>query len=88
MLAYVVEGTGSFGAEHGRQFEEGQLVVLAEGDTVHTTAGDAAFHVLLLSAKPLREPVAWHGPIVMNTQEELETAFRELDNGTFVKQRT
>ena len=87
VLAYVVEGTGSFGAEPDRQLGEGQLVVLADGDTVQATAGAAAFHVLLLSAKPLREPVAWHGPIVMSTQEELETAFRELDNGTFVKNR-
>jgi len=42
---------------------------------------------LLVSGKPLKEPVAWHGPIVMNTQEELGTAFEECQNGTFIKTR-
>ena len=41
---------------------------------------------LLVSGKPIREPVAWHGPIVMNTREELQNAFRELNTGQFVKQ--
>jgi len=40
-----------------------------------------------LAAKPLKEPVAWGGPIVMNTNEELDQAFDELDNGTFIKHR-
>jgi redox-sensitive bicupin YhaK (pirin superfamily) len=43
---------------------------------------------LLVSGKPLEEPVAWYGPIVMNTQEQLQQAFHELDKGTFLKQKT
>lgn len=42
---------------------------------------------LLVSGKPIGEPIAWHGPIVMNTQEELRVAFEELDQGTFIKNK-
>jgi len=48
-------------------------------------AGDDGVRFLLVSGRPLREPVAWRGPIVMNTQEELRQAFDELDKGTFLK---
>jgi redox-sensitive bicupin YhaK (pirin superfamily) len=51
---------------------------------VVSTQGEAA-RFLLVSGRPLREPVAWHGPIVMNTQEELRVAFEEYQNGTFLK---
>ena len=50
-------------------------------------AGDEGIRFLLVSGKPIEEPVAWYGPIVMNTQEELRQAFAELRNGTFIKQR-
>ena len=49
------------------------------------TAGPQGIRFLLISGQPLQEPVAWHGPIVMNTRAELETAMRELRNGTFIK---
>jgi redox-sensitive bicupin YhaK (pirin superfamily) len=52
---------------------------------VVVTTADQSTRFLLMTGKPLREPVAWYGPIVMNTQEELRTAFRELDEGTFLK---
>jgi quercetin 2,3-dioxygenase len=48
-------------------------------------AGNDGIRFLLVSGKPLEEPVAWYGPIVMNTQEQLREAFRELDKGTFLK---
>ena len=48
-------------------------------------AGDAGIRFLLVSGQPLKEPVAWYGPIVMNTQEELRHAFAELQDGTFLK---
>ena len=48
-------------------------------------AGDDGIRFLLVSGKPLEEPVAWYGPIVMNTQEQLRQAFSELDKGTFLK---
>jgi len=50
-------------------------------------AGDEGIRFLLVSGKPLEEPVAWYGPIVMNTQEQLREAFRELDQGTFLKEQ-
>ena len=50
-------------------------------------AGDAGIRFLLVSGQPLVEPVAWQGPIVMNTQEELRQAYVELHNGTFIKSR-
>ena len=61
------------------------LVLFDHGDEVAVTSGDQGVRFLLISGAPLREPVAWHGPIVMNTKTELETAIRELNNGTFIK---
>ena len=61
------------------------LVVFGGGDEVTVTSGDHGVRFLLISGAPLREPVAWHGPIVMNTQDELRTAVRELNNGSFIK---
>ena len=55
------------------------------GDEVTVQAGDEGIRFLLVSGKPLREPVAWYGPIVMNTQEQLRQAFEELQRGTFLK---
>ncbi len=50
-------------------------------------AGDDGIRFLLVSGKPLEEPVAWYGPIVMNTQEQLRQAFAELQEGTFLKEK-
>jgi redox-sensitive bicupin YhaK (pirin superfamily) len=61
------------------------LVVFDTGDEVTVQAGDQGIRFLLVSGKPIEEPVAWHGPIVMNTQAELQQAVTELRNGTFIK---
>ncbi len=61
------------------------LVVFDRGDEITVQAGEAGVRFLLISGKPIREPVAWHGPIVMNTRAELETAMRELQSGGFIK---
>jgi redox-sensitive bicupin YhaK (pirin superfamily) len=61
------------------------LVVFDTGDEVTVQAGDEGIRFLLVSGKPIEEPVAWHGPIVMNTQAELQQAVSELRNGTFIK---
>ena len=63
------------------------LVVFDSGDEVTVQAGDEGIRFLLVSGKPIKEPVAWYGPIVMNTQAELLQATRELQNGTFIKSR-
>lgn len=61
------------------------LVVFDSGDEVTVQAGDEGIRFLLVSGKPIEEPVAWYGPIVMNTQAELQQAVSELRNGTFIK---
>jgi redox-sensitive bicupin YhaK (pirin superfamily) len=61
------------------------LVVFDSGDEVTVQAGDEGIRFLLVSGKPIEEPVAWHGPIVMNTNAELQQAVAELRNGTFIK---
>ena len=58
---------------------------IADFDVVRVKAGPAGARFFLIAALPLKEPVAWGGPIVMNTQEELEEAFRDLDNNTFIR---
>ena len=55
------------------------------GDEVTVQAGEEGIRFLLISGKPIAEPVAWYGPIVMNTQDELQQAVGELRNGTFIK---
>ncbi|MCC6398396.1 MAG: pirin family protein [Bacteroidetes bacterium] len=61
------------------------LVLFDSGDEITVQAGDEGIRFLLVSGRPLQEPVAWQGPIVMNTQEELRRAYAELRNGTFIK---
>jgi redox-sensitive bicupin YhaK (pirin superfamily) len=61
------------------------LIEFGAGDEVTVTAGPEGVRFLLVSGAPIREPVAWHGPIVMNTREELMQAVRELRNGTFIR---
>ncbi len=62
------------------------LILFSAGDEVIVTAGEQGLRFLLVSGKPIKEPVAWHGPIVMNTQEEIKQAMRDLNNGNFIKQ--
>jgi redox-sensitive bicupin YhaK (pirin superfamily) len=62
------------------------LVLFDSGDEITVQAGDEGIRFLLVSGKPIEEPVAWYGPIVMNTRAELQTAFDELNRGTFIKQ--
>jgi redox-sensitive bicupin YhaK (pirin superfamily) len=61
------------------------LVLFDRGDAVAVQAGDEGIRFLLVSGQPLEEPVAWYGPIVMNTQQELQQAFQELREGTFLR---
>jgi redox-sensitive bicupin YhaK (pirin superfamily) len=61
------------------------LVLFDRGDEIRVSAGPEGLRFLLASGRPLGEPVAWHGPIVMNTQAELDQAMRELQDGSFIK---
>jgi quercetin 2,3-dioxygenase len=64
------------------------LILFDQGDEVEVEAGPDGIRFLLVSGKPLQEPVAWYGPIVMNTQGQLRQAFEELEAGTFLKTNT
>ena len=61
------------------------LVVLSDGDQARVKTESIGCRFLFAAGKPIKEPVAWYGPIVMNTQEELQIAFDEYRNGTFIK---
>jgi redox-sensitive bicupin YhaK (pirin superfamily) len=90
-LAYVFEGKGNFGEPASTNvrlaglLENTTLIVFDKGEQIHVTSEDEGVRFLFVTGKPLHEPVAWYGPIVMNTQEELRTAFQELQNDTFIK---
>jgi redox-sensitive bicupin YhaK (pirin superfamily) len=100
-FAYVFAGSGTFGNASGPlpvmteevgsdsapALEAGNrsLVLFDRGDEVTVHAGPEGIRFLLVSGKPLEEPVAWRGPIVMNTQDQLRQAFSELELGTFLK---
>ena len=86
-FCYVSSGTGTFGPQ-ARPAGQGAMVVFsADGGEVIFTGGDQELSFLLLAGQPIREPVARQGPFVMNTRAELETAFREYQNGTFIKEK-
>jgi len=63
------------------------LVLFDDGESVRVSTEDEPIRFLLISGKPINEPVAWRGPIVMNTQAELRVAFEEYQNGTFIKNK-
>ncbi len=86
-FAYVIEGSGYFDAGKTRSIETEHLVIFKDGDKIKIAADDKDLRFLLISGKPLGEPVAWYGPIVMNTQEELQVAYDEYRNGTFIKHK-
>jgi redox-sensitive bicupin YhaK (pirin superfamily) len=84
-LSVPTESVGWSDTKPPTSAENRSLVVFDRGDEVEVQAGEAGIRFLLVSGKPLQEPVAWYGPIVMNTQEQLQQAFKELDAGTFLK---
>ena len=96
-FAYVFAGSGVFGnasqplpvrtdvVGSSEKADNRSLVLFDRGDEVSVEAGPEGIRFLLVSGKPLEEPVAWQGPIVMNTQEQLRQAFEELNRGTFLK---
>jgi quercetin 2,3-dioxygenase len=84
--AYVFFGSGAFDSRGGEPLGNRTLIRYDhDGESVDVRAGDDGVRFLFFAGKPLREPIAWGGPIVMNTQEELEQAFDEYENGTFIR---
>ncbi len=84
-FAYTIEGEGYFDDDKKELVKNETLVIFREGDKVNISTDKKKVRFLLVSGKPLREKVAWRGPIVMNTEEELRIAFQEYQNGTFIK---
>jgi len=84
-LAVPTESVGWMDTNPPTDADNRSLVLFDTGDEVTVQAGDEGIRFLLVSGRPLREPVAWYGPIVMNTQEELRQAYDELQKGTFLK---
>jgi quercetin 2,3-dioxygenase len=82
-FAYLFAGSASFD-DSGEMIESPMLVVFHDGDFVQIKAGGEAARFILVSGKPLNEPVARYGPFVMNTEQEIEQAVRDLQRGTFV----
>jgi redox-sensitive bicupin YhaK (pirin superfamily) len=85
-LAVPTEGVGWLDTNPPKDADNRSLVLFDSGDEVAVQAGDDGIRFLLVSGKPLQEPVAWYGPIVMNTQQELQQAYEELREGTFLKE--
>ena len=86
-FVYVFEGEARFGGHDGVEgttISSPTLAVLGDGDTVQVTTGESPVRFLLVSGKPLHEPMARYGPFVMNTQEEIRQTLLELSQGTFV----
>ena len=86
-IAYVIGGSGHFAPNDVGECSNTTLVMFADGDQIVVTAGGQGLRFLLMTGKPLREPIAWQGPIVMNTEEELVQAFQEYQKGTFLNPR-
>ena len=85
LFIYVVEGAGHFG-DADKEIASHRAVLFGAGDEFAAQAGEKGVRFLLFAGHPLREPIAWGGPIVMNTREELDQAFEEIENGTFIRE--
>lgn len=85
VLAYVIEGEGYFDRERKFTVNNHKLISFDDGERVEVSTEAENLRFLLISGKPIGEPVAWYGPIVMNTQEQLQIAFDEYRAGTFIK---
>lgn len=84
-LAVPTEGVGWSDKNPPSEADNRSLVLFDRGDEVTVQAGDDGIRFLLVSGRPLQEPVAWYGPIVMNTQQQLREAFDEIEKGTFLR---
>lgn len=86
LFIYIVDGEGSWGAEK-TAVKSRRAVLFDEGDELTVQAGQTGIRFVLAAGRPLREPIAWGGPVVMNTQDELDQAFAEIHNNTFIREK-
>ncbi len=87
VFAYIFKGAGFFDHKQKEMTNQGSIVLYDDGDFIEIRTEDKPVRFLLVSGKPIGEPVAWYGPIVMNTEEELRIAFQEFRNKTFIKHK-
>ncbi|NLN69376.1 MAG: pirin family protein [Chloroflexi bacterium] len=85
LFIYIISGTATFEPEVDEEISYKNVVLFDEGEQFWMRAGDTGARILLLNAPRLDEPIAWGGPIVMNTRQELNQAFSELRENTFIK---
>jgi redox-sensitive bicupin YhaK (pirin superfamily) len=86
-FAYGIGGDGTFDEGEGHPVTNRDLILFGDGPSFRVRSFRAGMRFLFLSGKPIGEPVAWQGPVVMNTPEELRRAFREYADGTFVRKK-
>ncbi|MDR3584312.1 MAG: pirin family protein [Desulfosporosinus sp.] len=84
LFIYIVEGAGYFDLEGQTPIEQRKAVLMGKGEEFFAQASEKGLRFLLFSGQPLKEPIAWGGPIVMNTHQELQQAFQEIEKGTFI----
>lgn len=84
-FSYETEGVSYFDMETAAFAENETLVLFTDGEYITVTTEDDPLRFLLVTGHPLHEPIAWHGPIVMNTREELRKAFEDFERGTFIR---
>jgi redox-sensitive bicupin YhaK (pirin superfamily) len=84
-FSHEVEGVNYFDMDWEPFVGNETIVLFEDGDQIMASTEGEPVRFLLISGKPIGEPVAWYGPIVMNTEEELEVAFQEYRDGTFIK---
>jgi redox-sensitive bicupin YhaK (pirin superfamily) len=87
VFAYVIEGQGYFDETKKHPIGNGTVCLYTDGDHLMVTTAEEPVRFLLISGRPIGEPVAWYGPIVMNSDEELQLAFEEYRKGTFIKHK-
>ncbi len=85
LFIYIVEGAGYFDTETQTLIDQRKAVLMNKGEEFFAQATEKGLRFLLFSGQPIEEAIAWGGPIVMNTHQELKQAFQEIENGTFIK---
>lgn len=86
VFAYVFEGSGHFEEGSRHTIQDRDLAIFDDGDEIWAKAGREGCRFLFAHGEPLHEPIAWRGPIVMNSREELDQSFDDLERGTFIRQ--
>jgi quercetin 2,3-dioxygenase len=87
-LTYDIQGKSYFDMDLDPSIVNGSVVLFEDGDEITAITEEHSVRFLLVSGRPLGEPIAWYGPIVMNTRKELQVAFDEFNQGTFIKYKS